>query len=209
MNYAAAKIYKIESPSRPELGVYYGATTQTLANRMSHHRCDHKRGILIRSSSIIAAGDAVISLVEQCVVASKAELAAREAHWIKLNDCVNKATPGQTPKEYREVNAGLIASKRAAYYVANREKALAERKVYVAANREQIAVKQAEYYAAKREHIRAQQAENYEANRELRKAKQLAYNESNRALINAKAVEYRAANRDKIKAQRAAKKAAV
>lgn len=194
MNYAAAKIYKIESPSRPELGVYYGATTQTLAKRMASHRCNLKQGKPIRSSSIIAAGDAVISLIEQCVVTSKAELAAREAHWIKLNDCVNRAIPGQTPKEYREANRDKIT----AYYAANWDKKAEYRSEYNAANRERINAKQAVYN---------------EANREQINAKQAVYNAANREQIKARRAEWRAANREQLKAKavayRAAKKAAI
>lgn len=179
MDYAAAKIYKIESPSRPELGVYYGATTQTLAKRMSSHRCNLKQGKPIRSSSIIAAGDAVISLVEQCVVTSKVELAAREAHWIKLNDCVNKATPGQTPKEYREANRDKIT----AYYAANRDKKAAYRSEYNAANREQLNAKQKVYNAANREQINARRAEWRAANREQINAKAVAYRAAKKAAV--------------------------
>lgn len=191
MDYAAAKIYKIESPSRPELGVYYGATTQTLANRMSTHRYSFKQGFPIRSSLIIAAGDAVISLVEQCVVTSKAELAAREAHWIKLNDCVNKATPGQTPKEYREANRDKIT----AYYAANRDKKAAYRSEYNAANREQLNAKQAVYNEANREQINARQNVYYTANREQINARRAEWRAANREQINAKAVAYRAAKK--------------
>lgn len=165
MDYANGRIYRIESPSQPELGVYYGSTTQPLSKRMAHHRTTAKRGGGSRSASIIAAGDAVIILVELCPVTTKEELNAREAFWIRGNPCVNRNVPGRTRAEgsaaYRAAHKVEIAAQMAAYHathkveIASRQAAYrasrkVERAAYDAANRERINGRQRERYAAKK-----------------------------------------------------------
>ena len=83
--YQYGKIYKIESL----IGglVYYGATCDRLAKRLSRHkRPDNKT----RSKLVLQYEDAKISLVEEFPCANKDELFARENHYIYNNPCVNR-----------------------------------------------------------------------------------------------------------------------
>lgn len=166
MNYANAKIYRIESPTQPELGVYYGATCQPLAKRMALHRCGAGAAKHCRSAAIIAAGDAIIVLVELCPVASKEELNAREAFWIRNNPCVNKQIPGRTVSEYTE-DTRSVRSARCAIYYADNKKAFAIRNAaYRKAHQDEKAAKSAVYREVNKEKISKSKAAYYAANRE-------------------------------------------
>ena len=84
--YKIARIYKIISPSHPEL-VYYGSTTKILKNRFSQHK---NKSNNCTSKQIIDLGDAEIVLVDifyNCV--NKKELHKIEGEYIKNNNCIN------------------------------------------------------------------------------------------------------------------------
>jgi hypothetical protein len=86
-------LYKITSPSSPM--VYYGSTTQTLAQRMSTHRSHLKRlqdghhGSNCSSFQILALGDAQIELVREVEVATRNDLYILEGELQTANPCVN------------------------------------------------------------------------------------------------------------------------
>ena len=177
MNYAAAKVYKIYSPTRPELGEYYGTTCQPLSKRMAQHRSDHKHNrSSTKAAAIIESGDASIILVEACVgVTSKEELNAREAHWIRNNECVNRAVPGRTRAEYYAEHKEEIAAAVKAYCAEHKEEIAATRKAYRDKHKEEMAAYQAVYRAEHKEEIAAYSADYYANNREARLAKAREY----------------------------------
>jgi hypothetical protein len=89
------KIYKIYSPSNPDLGCYYGSTCIPLNCRLMEHKNAFRKYInhdkpIERSRAVIQFGDAVIELVEKCPCSSRAELEKRERFYIQSNpDCLN------------------------------------------------------------------------------------------------------------------------
>ena len=144
-------VYQIWSPSNPNK-VYVGATTQELSARKSGHR----RGLKIwladntspycTSYEVLRFPDARIDWLETVRFSKKSELAAREGHWIRTLDCVNKTVTGRTRAEYRVDNRVEIA----AYRADNRDKILAQRAEHYVDNREAILARNAEYRAAHR-----------------------------------------------------------
>lgn len=170
-NYANGKIYKLYSPSQPELSDYYGSTTQSLALRIGQHRNHAKIGKGVRSEAIIAAGDAVIVLVELCPVDTKEELHAREAFWIRGNPCVNKCMPGG-------LSITETKASQAANYATHRVERVAYQAVYNIAHKVEIAAKGAAYRAAHKVERAAYRAANRdrinERRRELDAAKKAA-----------------------------------
>jgi len=113
VNYQNGKIYMIESLQGDCR--YYGSTTQTLSIRLGKHKTDiktkpHKN---ITSREVLKYQDAKILLVELYPCNSKMELEAREAFYIRNNECVNKKIPQRTSKEYKKL-----------YYQENKEEIL-------------------------------------------------------------------------------------
>ena len=106
VNYADAKIYRIVDNST---GLQYiGSTTQSLAKRMHEHRADYRIWVkheknYLTSFKILETGREKIELIEKCDVSSRDELRAREGHWIRELDCVNKNVAGRTWKEYNQL----------------------------------------------------------------------------------------------------------
>ena len=101
-NYQNGKIYKIISPSNPDMLPYFGATTQKLCSRMTTHRTS---SLFCRSKELIGCGDAKIVLVENYPCNNKEELSRQEAQYILNNDCCNKMIPFRPPeylKEYQQ-----------------------------------------------------------------------------------------------------------
>ena len=97
-NYQKGKIYKIVSPSNPDVLPYFGATTQMLCSRMTTHR----KNFDCSSKQLIGCGDAKIVLVENYPCKNKEELSSREAQYILNNDCCNKIIPFRPPEYLKE-----------------------------------------------------------------------------------------------------------
>jgi hypothetical protein len=123
-DYKNSKIYKIVSPSNPDL-IYYGSTIQSLSSRMSGHRTTYRKYIrgeikyYIRAYDILKYEDAIILLVENFSCNNKEELHKKEGEYILNNDCVNKNVAGRKledrmddhnayQKKYREQNKEKI-----------------------------------------------------------------------------------------------------
>jgi hypothetical protein len=121
-DYQLAKIYMLTCDN-PDL-VYYGATTKKyLCDRLSKHNYEFKNKIgFITSKCLFEAGNVKIELVENFPCNDKNELNAREAHYIRNNQCVNKCIPGRTKKEYREENKERKKELDKNYREANKEK---------------------------------------------------------------------------------------
>ena len=94
-NLENCKIYKVVSLNNPEL-VYYGHTSQTLAQRFTTHKSKANKST---SKQIIEKGDAVILLVEDYPCQSEDQARAREAFYILNNVCVNKNLPNRNHKD--------------------------------------------------------------------------------------------------------------
>ena len=104
-NYANGAIYKIWSLSTDE--IYIGSTTQNLSKRMSTHRGHYKmyqngKYTYTTSFKILEYGDAKIELIERVDCKCREELIAREGHYIRTLDCVNKVIPDRTRKEQQD-----------------------------------------------------------------------------------------------------------
>ena len=117
-DYKNSKIYKIVSPSNPDL-IYYGSTTQSLSSRMSDHRRHNYRA---SSKEILCFEDAIILLVENFSCNNKEELLKKEGEYILNNNCVNKKVAGRTIKQYYEENKEQIKEYQKQYKLKNREK---------------------------------------------------------------------------------------
>ena len=166
-NYQNSKIYKIISPSNPDILPYFGATTQLLSQRMGKHR-----GIRnCKSKSLIECGDAVIILVENYNCNSKEELYRKEAEYILNNDCCNKNIPLRTPKQYKQDNRERISVRDKKYYQDNRERFIEKDKQYYKENKDWILERQKQkhlclcggryIYANKKQHERTKKHQTY------------------------------------------------
>jgi len=138
MKYENGKIYKIESDSTEK--VYIGSTTQRLSQRMAKHRANYKKYnegkyYFVTSFDILKFGDAKIFLIENYPCSNKEELEARQRHYIKTTNCVNKRQPGRTDKEYKEDNKEIIKEKTKAYRQANNEILKKKYNAYYQANK--------------------------------------------------------------------------
>ena len=96
-NYANGKVYMIESLSSGL--VYYGSTVESLSQRLAKHKHSMKTRNC-SSKQVLIYDDAKIVLIELVECKSKEELLAKEAHYIRNNECVNKRIEGRTMKEY-------------------------------------------------------------------------------------------------------------
>ena len=106
-DYSKTKIYKIESSLGDK--VYVGSTAkQYLSQRFALHKAMYKRwkaGKVYKMSSYdlfdeYGPENCNIVLIEEFSCTSKDLKNAREAHFIKELNCVNKNIPGRTQKEY-------------------------------------------------------------------------------------------------------------
>lgn len=130
--YKNGKIYKIVDNTNDN--VYYGSTIETLKNRLKKHQYT-KRKYVCSSKSIIDNNNYDIILVEDYPCNSKQELELRERYFIENYECINKAIPGRTNKEYYYDN--IDKSKQ--YYQDNKEYINNRQKIYRENNKEREA----------------------------------------------------------------------
>ena len=106
-DYSKTKIYKIESHVGDK--VYVGSTCkQYLSQRFQQHKTTYKQwkdgiGNKITSYDLFdeyGIENCNIILIEEVPCTSKDAKNAREAHFIKELNCVNKYIPGRKQKEY-------------------------------------------------------------------------------------------------------------
>ena len=120
-DYQKTKIYKIES----HLGdkIYVGSTAKEyLSQRFQQHKNDYKRWKNGKGNNITSfvlfdeygIENCSIVLIEACLCNSKDEKNAKEGHYIKTLECVNKVVVGRTQKEYQQSDAGKEIIKEAA-----------------------------------------------------------------------------------------------
>ena len=137
-DYQLGKIYQLICLTTGER--YIGSTTEpTIARRLAGHCRTYKyyskngKGFT-RSYPIIERGNYQIELLETFPCNSKDELNAREGHYIRTLECVNKCIPGRTQQEsikaYYEANKEVILEKAKTHYQENKEAITERRKVY-------------------------------------------------------------------------------
>ncbi len=135
--------------------VYVGSTQSPLSVRMAGHRADFKffnsgKKNFVSSFEVIECGDAYIEALEVVEFNDKAELIARENHFIRTLDCVNRRIEGRTRAQWYVDNAAAICAKVNTYRVSHLEEISAKKKAYNKEHREEQAAYQKKYRA---EHI--------------------------------------------------------
>ena len=138
-------VYAIRSHQTKD--IYIGSTKETLSRRMAGHRRQYKSYIngnpdYITSFEVIQYEDAYIELIELIEYNDKSELIAREGHYIRTMDCVNKVIPDRTKKEGNKD-----------YYEKNIDKIKIIQKVYRENNKEQSKKYNIEYRENNKEHL--------------------------------------------------------
>ena len=169
-DYQLGKIYQLICLTTGER--YIGSTTEpTIARRLAGHCRTYKyyskngKGIT-RSYPIIERGNYQIELLETFPCNSKDELNAREGHYIRTLECVNKCIPGRTQQESIK-----------AYYEANKEVILEKAKSYRDTNKEVIAEYQKAHYEANKEVILEKAKTHYQENKEAITERRKVYRE--------------------------------
>lgn len=134
----SVRIYAIRN--RTSDSVYVGSTTQTLSNRLSHHKSSHRtwmKGETNGCSSFQLLNDtAYIELLEECEVGVRRE---RERWWVENTpNCVNKLIPNRTEAEWKaewyQRNKETHDARNRAWVEAHKE----ERKAYMKAYRQKL-----------------------------------------------------------------------
>jgi hypothetical protein len=184
VNYENGKIYKIESQQGDK--IYIGSTTKEyLSQRMTAHRKDYNRWKLgkrdLTTSFLLfdeyGLDNCTIVLLESCPCESKDELHAREAHYIRTIQCVNKMIPQRTQQEYKLDNQEKIKEDGKQYYIQNKESITEKHKSY------------------------------YDANKELKLEYQRKYRELNKERLNVRDNAYYSKNKDEINRKQREKRA--
>ena len=106
MNYPSVKIYKIWSPLGDK--IYIGATNKKyLSNRMSEHRYAFLNQIKKTTAFILfqeyGIKNCFIELIELCSCDTKTDKNAKEGHYIRTLNCVNKNIPNRSIEELKEI----------------------------------------------------------------------------------------------------------
>ena len=114
--------------------IYVGSTQSPLSVRMAGHRADFRnfqagKQHYISSYDLLGFEDAYIEALEVVEFKDKAELKAREGHFQRTLDCVNRRIEDRTLKEYRADNAEYLNAKAAKWYLDNAEVAAKTRKI--------------------------------------------------------------------------------
>jgi len=107
-DYTQGKIYKLISPSHPEINPYYGSTTSTLSKRKSDHKSAYKRytnrgsGNYYTSFELLRFDDTEIELVLDYPCNTNKELHLKENEYIRDFDCINKQMAFQSDDERKQ-----------------------------------------------------------------------------------------------------------
>jgi hypothetical protein len=194
VNYQNGKVYMIESL---EGGCrYYGATTASLSKRLGSHRSANKCRPHKNTTSklVLNYPDARILLVENYPCNSKTELEAREAHYIRNNECVNKNIPQRTAKEHKEDNR-LRSAK---YYKEHKEENSLISAKYYKEHKEVVKLRASEYYKEHKEVVKLRASEYRKTHVEDRKEYDRLRYQNNKKNLKLKSIEYYNKNKDKV-----------
>ena len=160
-DYQNAMIYKLWSPEGDD--IYIGSTTQTLARRKAKHKSEYDTGGNLTSKVLFEKyTDVRIELIEEFPCDKKCKLIAREGHYIRTLDCVNKVVPGRTQQEYKEDNRDYILQKKNEYRQNNKEKI----KEHYENNKDHYKEYKKEYYENNKDHCKERYKNYYENNKE-------------------------------------------
>ena len=167
--YENGMIYMIESPSAKL--IYYGSTCMPLSKRLSSHKNKYKNfkngcNKFMASFNILDNDDYKIVLVEKYPCENKQQLFAREAYYIRNNECVNKAIPNRTNKEYYQDNKQKIDNVNKAYYENNIEHIKELARIRYLDNKEKIDKQHKEYYENNKECRRQYNRDHYKKTKE-------------------------------------------
>ena len=123
VNYQNGKIYKIEDVGGNMC--YIGSTTkQYLSYRISEHRSAYNRWLNDNKAKNMVyeifdkygVENCRIVLIELCPCGTKDELARREVHFIRGNQCVNKYIQMITDKQHCEYNREELLKNKSVIY---------------------------------------------------------------------------------------------
>ena len=146
-DYLNAQIYKLWSPQGEEDEIYYGSSCDELHKRKSSHKLKHNK---CSSKTLFEKYDDVrIELVEKYPCNNKQELLKKEGEYIRNNNCLNKAIPDRTNKEWRDDNIKKVLEKQKIYRENHKEKI----KEYYENNKDEQIKKQQVYYENNKEKI--------------------------------------------------------
>jgi len=206
VNYQNGKIYKIECHQTGL--IYIGSTSEpTLARRLSNHiRSYHiwkntgKR--YITSFKIFENENYDISLLESYPCNTRDELKAREKHYIKTMECVNKNIPLRSKSEYHQDNKEKIAEKKKQFREDNKEKLTQKSKMYYDDNKETILENKKQYHNENKETILEKKKQYYNNNKELIAEKSKKYHIENKEHRNLYSKQYREQNNEELKEKR-------
>jgi len=192
-DYKNSKIYKLYCPDGDTNDVYYGATTRPLKYRLSQHKISN--GCVSRLLFEKYKDKVIIELVEIYQCNNKKELDIREAHYIRNNNCINKAIPNRTQPEYQKENKEKIKEYRKEYNIENKEKIKEYKKEYQKENKEKIKEYQKEYRIENKEKFKEYKKEYNIENKDQIKEHKKEYYIENKEKIK----EYQKENKEKIK----------
>ena len=167
--YENGKIYMIESASAGL--TYYGSTCMSLAKRLHIHRRNfgqyQKNGkSFITSFKVLCNEDHKIVLVEEVKCDNKQQLLAREAHYIRNHNCVNKVIPNRTQREYYQDNKEHISEQHRHWHQDHREQIQEYIKQYNEDNKERLGEYRKQYHEDNREEILQKHKQYYQNNQE-------------------------------------------
>jgi hypothetical protein len=151
-DYSKGKIYKLECYTTKL--IYIGSTIQPLIQRLQSHKRDYKKYLngkywFITSFKILENDNYDIVLLEECPCDNKEQLHAKEAEYIRNNECVNKFIPNRSKKEYYNDNINKIKEQKKQYANKNKDKILEQKKQYYSNNKDKIKEYKKQYYLKK------------------------------------------------------------
>ena len=167
-DYNKGKIYKIECLTTGL--IYVGSTTKDyLSQRLTKHKHHYTEYLnsnkrYMTSFEILKNNNYRIYLLEEVNCENKEQLLAREGHYIRTLECVNRCINGRTQQQYRDENKERFKQryidnidKHKQYYENNKEHKLKKVKEYYETNKEKIK----EYRETRKEDIRQKRAEKF------------------------------------------------
>ena len=156
-DYQNGKIYKLWSPEGDD--IYIGSTTETLCRRKAGHKTSYGTGQNLTSKILFEKyTDVRIELIEEFPCDKKCKLIAREGHFIRTLNCVNKIIPDRTHKEWRE-DTKEQRRQYEKHYQRNKEHVRERDKKYRENNKEKLKEVKKEYYENNKEKIKEQYSE--------------------------------------------------
>lgn len=156
-DYQLSKVYQIVCLTTGQK--YVGSTTQkTLAERLSGHISNFKcwkndKGTFTTAYHVLEKNNYQIELLETFPCNSKDELNAREGHYIRIIDCVNKKIEGRTKKEWYEDNLEVNKQKAKLYNKQNKDLIKEQKKVYNDLHKDIIKKRNKAYRESKKSEI--------------------------------------------------------